>query len=161
MENAAVPFATRYSTTGLDALGKEKLVIPGGSVLVIGSFGAEIEIRGLVRLEADALVIEYRQTRAQVLSFQAPPGDMELRTVRVPLSAIDSIEVKSSLFRTPRIVMEFNRLDAVPALPWSETTRLVLPIVRRDRDRARELTVSLQNRLADAQLRRLGEPGQP
>ena len=157
MDNTAVPFVTKYGTTGLDALGKPKLEMPGGSTIVIGSFAAEVEVRGLIRLEPDALVLEYRNTKAMVLSFVAPPNDGELHTVRIPIAAVESITVKSALFGKPKIVIEFSRLDVLPSLPWSETTRLVLPIEKRDRDRGREIAVTLQNRLADAQLKQLGE----
>lgn len=157
METASVPFTAAYGSTALDALGDDKITVTGGAVIVIGNSPAAVQVRGIVRLTPEALEIEYRATGAQVLGFVSTPDDTELKQVSIPLSAIESIEIKSGLFRKPRVIVEFNRLDVVPAIPWSETTSLTLHVERKDRERARELAVSTRMTLADAQLKRLGE----
>lgn len=157
MDVISVPFQAEYGSTGFDALGSDKLDIAGGTVLVIGSMPAAVQVRGIVRLTPEAIEIEYRSAQVQVLGLLANHQDTELHSVRIPTSAVDSIDFRTRFFRRPQLVIEFNRLDVVPNLPWSETTRLVLDIERKDRDRARELVVSTRMQLADAQLRRLGE----
>ena len=155
-ETISVPFSASYGASSLDAFGADRLTITGGAVIVIGSSSAAVEVRGILRTTADTLEIEYRASKAQVLGIVAAPHDTELKTASVPLSAVASISIKRRLFRKPRMIVEFNRLDVVPAMPWSDTTRLELTIDRHDVDRARELAVQTQNLLADADLRRLG-----
>lgn len=81
----------------------------------------------------------------------------QVRTLRIPLSAIDSIRIKRTLMMRPRIIVELNRMDVLPPLRWSDGTRIVLPIAWRDRTRGRELTVSTMNRMADQALARLND----
>jgi hypothetical protein len=156
METISVPFSASYGTSSLEAFGTDRLTVTGGAVIVIGTAPASVEVRGILRTTAETLEIEYRATRAQVLGIVAGPEDTELKTASIPLSAVASVDIKRSVFRKPRMIIEFNRLDTVPALPWSETTRLVVMIEKRDAGRARELAISLQMLLADADLKRLG-----
>ena len=125
-------------------------------MIVIGSAPASVEVRGIVRTTADTLEIEYRATKAQVLGIITGPEDTELKRASIPLSAVASASLKRGIFRKPRLIVEFNRLDVIPALPWSATTRLELIVERSDLVRARELAVSLQMLLANAELKRLG-----
>jgi hypothetical protein len=156
VETVSVPFSASYGTSAADAFGKDRLTVAGGAVIVIGNAPAAVEVRGILRTTADTLEIEYRATRAQVLGIVSVPEDTGLQTASVPLSAVASVTLKRGLLRKPRLIVEFNRLDVVPAMPWSETTRLIVTIERRHAERARELSLSLRMMLADADLKRLG-----
>lgn len=157
MDSISVPFTLSYGTMGGDAIAESVLrKAHSGMVVVIGTMPGNVEVHGLVRLTGDELVLEYRAMKAQVGALFGPPRDTELHSVTIPLSAVDSISFKRRFLRKPLMVLEFNRLDVLPNEPWSRTSRIELPIARRDFDRGRELSVSLQNRLADARLRQLG-----
>ena len=157
METISVPFVASYGSTALDALGDDRLTVTGGSVVVLGNAGAAVEVRGIARVTSETLEIEYRATRVQILGFISAPDNTDLQRVTIPLDAVDSIHLKGGIFRKARLIVEFSRLDIVPAIPWSDTTRVVLQIDRKDRERAREFEVSTRMMLADAQLKRLGE----
>jgi hypothetical protein len=157
MESISVPFATQYTAVAdLDFL-KQLEDDAAGLAIVIGSMNATVQVRGFVRLENNHVVLEFREKATMVTKTDVTELEAQVRTVPIPLTAVNSIHVNRDLLMRPRLTIELNRMDVLPALRWSDGTRMVLPLARRDHERARELSVSVMNRIADQALARLSD----
>lgn len=136
-----------------------------------GSRVRRTEYQGVLRLAGNELVLEFTMRSAILggdvvivigtnggVGGQDTADDGEVHTARIPLEQIGELEVSSGLLFQPRIDIEVNRLGALATVPWAKGSRVRLRLARRDARRARELAVDTRLRLAEAQLRRLGEP---
>src|SRR5687768_5735024 len=155
METVSVPFRLKYSLMNEHDVLRE--LERGDALTIIAGMKVEVEVLGFVRLEADAIVVEFRELGASRNAAGGDEAGATVRRVRIPLSAVDSIAVKRSWMLRPWLIIELNRLDVMPAMRWSDGASVVLPLKWRNRTRGRALTVTVLNQLADRQLARLGE----
>ncbi len=110
---------------------------------------------GLLRLDADALVLEYRETCTDYgTTERTDPG--AVRRIEVPLGAVESLEVRRRFLRGPLLVLRLRSLAPLDGVRYADGARLSLPVARAEAARARELRGAVAERLAEAALRRLG-----
>lgn len=114
-------------------------------------------VRGLLRLEEDELILEFRESFLDYTTGKMEQSETEIRSLSVPLEQIASLEFRRHWLLLGRIVLETHSLRALEGLPNASSGKLVLRVAYRDRDRARELCAAAGSALADQQLRRLGE----
>jgi len=99
-----------------------------------------VEIHGLVGLEGDDLVLEFR--RKPLVRLRSP----KVEDLRIPLSRISSIEYKQNWFRS-QIRITTNRLKVAEALPEIRQGTFRLCFARREREVAERLARHLSHRL--------------
>lgn len=119
-----------------------------------------VAYEGLLRVEEDALVFEYRESVTEVggetgLGYsQSQSGVTE---VRIPLNAIRSVERRSPWFFFPVLDIELARLGPAEDVPWAKGTRIRVRVPFSERHRARDLATDTRILQADERLRELGE----
>ena len=96
---------------------------------------------GLVRLDGDAIVVEYH-TRDKVLGMLRSA----LRTHRVPLSLIDSVEFRRG-WCGGRVRLRVDSMQALEGLAFYSPGILDLAIARKDREIAAALVGAVNERL--------------
>lgn len=115
------------------------------------------DLRGLARMEAGELVIEWTGKRSV-----GEPGAASIKTnaetvapamVRLPVAGIDRVSVRGTLWFHNRIEILLRNLKDAPLVPGSPPGRVVLWIARRDREAAEELAAAIESDLADLALR--------
>lgn len=116
----------------------------------------ERSYRGLVRLEDDQLVLEFREQVTEMGGGSLHEREEPVREARVPVSAIRSVETSRGWIRRPALDIELARLGPAEAVPWADGTRIRVRIPRRERERARSLGTDIRMLQADARLRELG-----
>lgn len=115
--------------------------------------------RGVMRLEADALVLEYREKVTEVSDTDYGQAQGPVREVRIPLETLRSVEVRRRFFLLPVCEVEVSRMAALEPLPWADGFRLRVRVPFRSRDHARDLASSLRLLQAERRLQELGEGG--
>ncbi|HEU4631460.1 MAG TPA: hypothetical protein VFS08_17030 [Gemmatimonadaceae bacterium] len=146
MSSTEVPFSIRLSD--------EHVATSAGSFYL----AADRRVVGLARLEPDALVVQFAESRHVVHVLAA--GGVEQRREsdvvsdrRIPLEAISGARVAWGLLG-PRLVVTTSDLRALAGMPGANGAELRLRIARRHRTAASELVAELQLQLADLALRR-------
>ncbi len=99
-----------------------------------------VEFRGLVGIEGDELVLEYRKRSNLTLRNSA------VQETRIPLKDISDIEHKRRLFRS-ELRISMNRLKAAEAFPEMRQGTFRLCFTRKDRDVVERLAQHLQQRI--------------
>ena len=117
-----------------------------------------VTVRGVVRLEPDALVIEFRETTMSMTTLAETDG--EVREFRVPIDELESVEVERRWLWSPRLRIRTRTLTALRDIPGAAGNECVLPIRRGERLRARELSVSAALLLSGRELKRIEEGGE-
>jgi hypothetical protein len=116
-------------------------------------------VEGLIRLDANEVVIEYRQktldwsgmTKAQL---------SDVHVVHIPLEDVESIEVRGWLFWR-RVVLRTHSLSVLRDVPWANGAELSLKLPFGAHQRAQELTTTTALRQADRTLRQLESYDEP
>ncbi|MFO7893004.1 MAG: hypothetical protein R6U63_04655 [Longimicrobiales bacterium] len=114
---------------------------------------------GLLRLEENALVLEYRESVTEVggeTGMGYSQSQSGVTEVRIPVDAIRSVERKRWLL-LPVMDIELARLGPAEDIPWATGTRIRLRIPFGERHRAGELATDVRLFQADERLRELGE----
>ncbi|MCK7595257.1 hypothetical protein [Pseudomarimonas salicorniae] len=115
------------------------------------AFGGFGEIQGILRLDADGLLLQY-QTRDAVLGVLRTG----MKTTLVPLDTLVAAQYRAGfLWLSPRIEIRVSDLTAVADIPSTEGGRLRLKVAFSDRGDARKLAHMLGGRLAEQRLDRL------
>ena len=114
---------------------------------------ASITLRGIVRLEADALVIECRETRTSLNTLKEESG--AVFAVRIPVADLDAVEWSRSWIRGGKLRIRTRTLSALENMPGAVGNELTLPVRRRDRLNARGLAVHAALMLSGLELKRL------
>lgn len=115
---------------------------------------------GLLRIEDDALVLEYRESVTEVGGktgvgySQSQSGVTE---VRIPMAAVRTVERRKRWLILPVLDIELARLGPAEAVPWAKGTRIRLNVPWGERHRARDLATDTRLLQADERLRQLGE----
>jgi len=105
------------------------------SAKAYGGFGA---VKGLIRAEGGALVLEYQVKDAVLGVLTSSPKE-----VRVPLDQVVSMVLDEGWFNT-RLRIQSSRLCTWAGFPDSDMGRVELNLDRADRDNARALIARVQ-----------------
>ena len=102
------------------------------------------EVNGLVRMDDDGLVLQYRD-KTQVHGMPpSPPKESEVRTARIPLGAIRRVELRGRWFGV-RLVLFAGDLNAFdPFRSWLRRGELALTVPRAERAAAADLASSIE-----------------
>lgn len=122
-----------------------------------GDTYTSVEARGLMRLEDDALVLEYRETVTDMAGVSYDEKRGPVRELRIPLERVRSIQARRRYFVIPVCEIEVDRLAALGSVDWADGTLLRLRIPFLKYDTARDLAATHSLAQADARLRELGE----
>lgn len=132
-------------------------VVPFTASSVSGDTYTSIGARGLMRLEDDALVLEYRETVTDLSGESYDEKRGPVQELRIPLDRVRSIQARRRYFVIPVCEIEVDRLAALGSVDWADGTLLRLRVPFRKYDIARDLAATHSLAQADARLRELGE----
>jgi hypothetical protein len=136
----------------------ERISVPFSRTTIDWSgLGAHRTVAGLLHLDETGLVFEFREKVVEwddhkLRLVETRPD--KVRTVRIPLDELESIDARGWLFRR-RLVVRTNSLAALQEIPHVEGATVALSVPFGMRDRARELSTSATLRLAEQALQRL------
>jgi hypothetical protein len=119
-----------------------------------------VTYEGLLRVEEDALVLEYRESVTEVggeTGMGYAQSQSGVTEVRIPLDAIRAVERRTRWLFLPVLDIELARLGPAEDIPWAKGTRIRLNVPFGERHRARDLATDTRLLQADARLRELGE----
>ncbi len=117
---------------------------------------------GLLRLEDDTMVLEYRESVTEVggeTGMEYARSQSGVTEVRIPLDAIRTVERRKRWLLLPILDIELARLGPAEDIPWAKGTRIRLNVPFGERHRAGELATDVRLLQADSRLRELGEGG--
>lgn len=115
---------------------------------------------GLLRLEEDALVLEFRESVTEVggvTGMGYSRSQSGVTEVRIPMDAVRTVARRKRWLILPVLDIELGRLGPTEDVPWARGTRIRLQVPWGDRHRATELATDIQLLQADERLRELGE----
>ena len=125
-----------------------------------GASYREITYEGLLRLEPEFLVLEYRESVTEVggtTGMGYSRSQSEVAEVRIPMDAVRAVERRRRWLFLPVLDIELARLGPAEDIPWAKGTRIRLRIPFGERHRAGELATDVRLLQADSRLRELGE----
>jgi len=134
----------------------ERITVPFSLERYAEGFRSQVTTRGVVRLEADALVIEFRETTTSLTTLAEEAGSVH--EVRVPLDELESVEPVGGWW-SARLRIRTRTLAALQEVPGASGNECELRVRRRDRPAAREFAVATSLTLSGRELRRLEEGG--
>lgn len=102
-----------------------------------------IETRGVLRAEADAIVIEYVDSATDYSSVAVTPEQGPVHEVRIPLREVDSVAYGRRTLRSSMLELRCSRMAALSDVPFADGNRFTVRIARADRDRARDFAASV------------------
>jgi hypothetical protein len=106
-------------------------------------------VEGVARLEADALILEFRTVDGLVGVFRSRPKE-----VRIHLNDIESVDFRRGWI-TGRLRIGTRRVSALEAIPGAKGAEINLKCRRRHRLAAEELASSLRLRVTEKHLEEL------
>ena len=100
-------------------------------------YGCLAECHGLLRGEGNHLVLEF-QVQDNIFGWiRGSP-----KVVRLPLSELESVELRRGWFRDSNLVIAAKSLASVAALPGSRQGRIELRIAKKDKPAAEQFVSS-------------------
>ena len=108
---------------------------------------------GVLRLEGDDLILEFRLTTTSMRTLKSESGDV--REARIPLADIESMEVSRRWPWGAKLRIRTRTLLAMQNVFGAKGNQFVVPVRRADYDRARVLCVNVALELSGRELRRL------
>jgi hypothetical protein len=128
----------------------------------VDGFTSQVTHEGLMRLEADAVVLEWRETRTELSTYQSEQTGSVERSI--PLALLDSVEVRPwpQLPLPPRLLggmfeLRTRSLAVLDDVPGCRGNIMRVRLPRSRVAEARSFAAAVDNALADRALRRLGE----
>ncbi|MCC7437996.1 MAG: hypothetical protein IT211_05810 [Armatimonadetes bacterium] len=112
------------------------------------------QVKGILRLEVEGVVMEFRQNHSVMSSRGVEERTSEVQTVRLPMESLDGVELKESLIRPARFILHARSLAAFAGIPGSGDVQRTLTIARADRDRARLIEIAIKSRILHDRLER-------
>jgi hypothetical protein len=112
---------------------------------------------GMIRLDDDVLVIEFRATRTSMMTLRSESEDVE--ELRIPVDQVDSFEVGRRWPWGAKLRLRTRSLGVLQQAPGVSGNEMAVRVRRRDYDRARELSINVSLALSSRELRRLDEGG--
>lgn len=131
----------------------ERTTVPFRLSETLADLSTSVVTDGVIRLEAADFVIEFRETRTTIMTQESVVG--EIREVRIPADDIEGIDVERRGLWGIRLRIRTHTLGALKDVPGARGNEVTLPVRRRHRERARELSVETSLRLAAREIRRL------
>lgn len=131
----------------------ERNTVPFSIGTTVEDMMTHVTARGVVRLEDDGVVVEYQENRRDMATMETDRSPV--RTVRIPLDQIESMEVGRRWPWGSRLVIRTRSLSTLEGVPGVDGNEARVRIRRRDHDRARELCVSTSLLLTGEDIRRL------
>jgi hypothetical protein len=121
-----------------------------------GALPSRIKVRGILRVEGELLVLEYRESWRDPATLNRVEGPA--RRAEIPRSALTEIEIDRDWLRRPRLELRAANFEALRGWPGAKGETCAFGI-KRDRGGASlEAAGELALSIADARLRAL-EPG--
>lgn len=118
----------------------------------------EFQVRGVVRLEADRLTLEWsgsvRITHIQGPNVRNLRQSVPAQRLVLPMSRIADIEVRGRWWK-PYIELRSTGIGPLELVPTASAGRVYLRLTRRDWRAARELVSHIQLEMATAALREI------
>lgn len=108
-----------------------------------------VKIVGLVRIEGDTVVLEFRKKEGV---FGIPVSG--LKEKHIPVSELHAVSFKKKVLGN-KLVIAGHKMSTFADIPGSEQAEIVLSIARKDREAAQELEVNLSLQIAEVRLREL------
>jgi len=104
------------------------------------------EVNGLVGLDEDGLVLQYREKTAHPNSWpRRPPTETELQVLHIPLTALRRAVLRRGWFRTKLVLAVADLRAFEPFRAWlTPAGELVLTIPRAERTDAADLASSIE-----------------
>jgi len=136
----------------------ERVSVPFSSSHLSTSLTHSTRASGLLRVEGDSLVVEFRETNTDFHTMAEEQSP--LREVRVPLADVETLEVRWRFPWGYRVVLTTHSLAALEGLPNCDGPTARFDVSWRDRTRAREIAATTTLLLIDRSLRELS-PGDP
>lgn len=131
----------------------ERVAVPFSLESYAADLKSAVTVRGIARMEPDALAIEFRETTTSLTTLSEKDGG--IRRVRVPLDDVESVDVVRRWVRGPLLRIRTRTLSALEGVPGAMGNECLLPIRRRERLRARELAVGVALLLSGRELKRI------
>jgi len=119
---------------------------------------SSVQTDGVIRLDGDTLVIEYRETRTSMMTLRSESEDVE--EIRIPLDQLESFEVGRRWPWGAKLRLRTRSLGVLQQAPGVSGNEMAVRVRRRDHDRARELSINVSLALSSRELRRLDEGGE-
>ena len=92
----------------------------------------ERKVHGMLRLEPDALVLEYEQQANFLDQFMrlmdGPSGSGRVKLVRIPLLDVESLTVQTSFWSGASVELRTVRLQSLEGVPGAKAGVLKLPV---------------------------------
>jgi hypothetical protein len=115
----------------------------------VEAFGGFAEAHGLMRLEGNALVLEF-QLQDSILNVLRS----DVREVRIPLEEIEAITFKRGWLRA-KFTIKTYKVRTLKEVPGSDKGEVTLHIRHKDRQKAARLASDLELKLLEHQIDRL------
>ncbi|MBL7988096.1 MAG: hypothetical protein JNJ94_08540 [Chlorobi bacterium] len=112
------------------------------------------QVKGILRLEVEGVVIEFRQNHSVMSSRGVEESSTGVQVVQLPIESLDSVELKESLIRPARFILSARTLAAFAEIPGSGDVQRTLTIARADRERARLIETAIKSRILHDRLER-------
>jgi hypothetical protein len=118
----------------------------------ISMYAGLAKAHGLLRLEGSSLVLEF-QIRDRALGLLKS----DLKELRIPVSEIERLELKTGWFQSPRLIAQTETMRASRQVPGSEHGTFVLTLENQHQLAARHLISSVESAKGNGR----SSPGEP
>ncbi|WP_246075334.1 hypothetical protein [Gracilimonas mengyeensis] len=110
-----------------------------------------MKLEGILRVEGEELVFEYKKKDAVVEAYQS-----DLRTERVPLKELDMLEFKKGWF-SGKLILHGKSARSFGDLPGEDLTERVLKVKCKHRNIAADISSNLNLQLSEQKLKELDD----
>ncbi len=109
--------------------------VPISIYIARGGAGSLAHVEGILRMEGEDLVLEFRTVFGRVVTVKSRPKE-----IHIPLKYVDALEYKSSFFPfRAKLRLRVRNLEQLAAVPGSRGAEITLRCKRRYRSLAHEL----------------------
>ncbi|MFQ5629406.1 MAG: hypothetical protein ACE5I1_11645 [bacterium] len=115
----------------------------------VDEFEGFLETEGMLRIEEDALVMEFRKKEG---IFGVPVSG--LKEIRIPISELNAVTFKKKMVGS-KLIVKGHKMSTFADLPGSQHAEVVLSIARKDRETAEDLQANLAVMISEAKLKQL------
>ncbi|WP_287129116.1 hypothetical protein [Candidatus Cyanaurora vandensis] len=115
-------------------------------------YGGLAQVRGLLSLESDYLLLEYQVRDGLVGMVKS-----RVRELKVPLAELEMVTLDKR-WLTLGLMLKSYRMHTLQDLPTSEAGRVILKLTRRDEVIANQLIHHLKLKISEARFERVNTP---
>jgi hypothetical protein len=113
-----------------------------------------LKVRGVLRLEDDALVLEFQEDRKNLNTTVRTR--MPIQTRRIPIADVETLEVRRRGLLSRKLFLRTRSLAALADLLFARGAECSFPLASDEVERARDLAAAVAAHQADSRLRQLG-----